>query len=163
MFLNSQPRRKKLSGSCYCNWIECNNYSITIGPEKRKILAKHYSRSDDPNSRAVQNIFCGLTKSGFLVKCKKTDLICKANKTYKVTYRIPFIVSQQKLNNNFIKLNEEIIQLKSELHKRSIEYLKTKNYGVESKDVDKAVSNVLSNAIGKILLKPPSCTISPLA
>jgi len=90
-------------------------------------------------------------------------LICKANKTYKVTYRIPFIVSQQKLNNNFIKLNEEIIQLKSELHKRSIEYLKTKNYGVESKDVDKAVSNVLSNVIGKILLKPPSCTISPLA
>ena len=23
------------------NWIECNNYSITIGPDKRKILAAH--------------------------------------------------------------------------------------------------------------------------
>ena len=25
------------------NWIECNNYSITIGPQKRKILADYYS------------------------------------------------------------------------------------------------------------------------
>ena len=41
------------------NWIECNNYSITIGPERRKILANYYSRSDDPGSRAVQNIFRG--------------------------------------------------------------------------------------------------------
>ena len=24
------------------NWIECNNYSITIGPQKRKILAVNY-------------------------------------------------------------------------------------------------------------------------
>ena len=75
------------------NWIECNNYSITIGPERRKILADYYSRSNDPDSRAVQNIFRGLTKSGLLIKCKKSDLICKANKTYEVTYRIPFIVS----------------------------------------------------------------------
>ena len=36
------------------NWIECNNYSITIGPEKRKTLAEYYSRSDDPSSRSVQ-------------------------------------------------------------------------------------------------------------
>lgn len=53
------------------NWIECNNYSITIGPEKRKTLARYYSRSNDPNSRSVQNIFRALTKSGLLVKCKK--------------------------------------------------------------------------------------------
>ena len=76
-------------------------------------------------------------------------MICKANKTYGVTYRIPFIVFQQKLSNNFIKLNEEIIQLKSELHKRSIEYLKTENHNVGSKDVGKAVNDVLSSVIGK--------------
>jgi len=84
------------------NWIECNNYSITIGPEKRKILAKYYSRSSDPNSRSVQNIFRALTKSGLFVKCKKTDSICKSNKTYETTYRVPFIVSQQRLNKKFI-------------------------------------------------------------
>ena len=64
------------------NWIECNNYSITIGPEKRKILAEYYSRSDDPSSRSVQNIFRGLTKCGLLVKCRKNDLICKDNTAY---------------------------------------------------------------------------------
>ena len=96
------------------NWIECNNYSITIGPERRKILAEYYSRSDDPNSRSIQNIFRGLTKCGLLVKCPKTDLICKGNKAYEVTYRVPFIVSQQRVNKSFIKLNDEIIQLKSQ-------------------------------------------------
>ena len=108
------------------NWIECNNYSITIGPERRKVLANYYSRSNDPDSRAVQNIFRGLTKSGLLVKCKKSDLICKSNKTYEATYRIPFIVSQQKMNDSFIKLHKEIIQLKSELHKRTRSYLISK-------------------------------------
>lgn len=44
------------------NWIACNNYSITIGPERRKLLTKYDSRSNDPNSRSVQNIFRGLTK-----------------------------------------------------------------------------------------------------
>jgi hypothetical protein len=116
------------------NWIRCNNYSITIGPERRKVLANYYSRSDDPDSRTVQNIFLGLTKSGLLVKCKKSDLICRANKAYEITYRIPFIVSQQTLNNNFIKLHKEIIQLKSELHRRSREYLISREYNVEAKD-----------------------------
>ena len=74
------------------NWIECNNYSITIGPEKLRILAEYYSRSNGPNSRVVQNIFRGLTKTGLFVKCKKTDLICKNNGTYEVTYRVPFII-----------------------------------------------------------------------
>ena len=101
------------------NWIECNNYSITIGPEKRKTLALYYSRSNDPNSRSVQNIFRALTKSGLLVKCKKTDSICKNNKTYETTYRVPFIVSQQRLNKKFIMMNNEIIQLRSELLERS--------------------------------------------
>ena len=108
------------------NWIECNNYSITIGPEKRKILAEYYSRSDDPNSRSVQNIFRGLTKCGLLVKCRKNDLICKDNTAYEVTYRVSFIVSQQRVNQSFIKLNEEIIQLKRELKIRSEDYMKKK-------------------------------------
>ena len=76
------------------NWRECNHDSITIGAERRKRLANYYTRSNDPNSRAVQNIFRGVTKSVLLVKCKKSDLSCKANKTYEVTYRISFIVSQ---------------------------------------------------------------------
>ena len=46
------------------NWTECNNFSITIGPERRKILTDYYSQSNDPNSRSVQKIFRGLTKSG---------------------------------------------------------------------------------------------------
>ena len=53
------------------NWIECNNYSITIGPQKRKILADYYSRSDDSDSRSVQNIFRALTKCGLFVKLPK--------------------------------------------------------------------------------------------
>tara|TARA_B100000768_G_scaffold145782_1_gene138721 strand:- start:1330 stop:1920 length:591 start_codon:yes stop_codon:yes gene_type:complete len=84
------------------NWIECNNYSITIGPERRKTLTEYYSRSDDPNSRSIQNIFRGLTKCGLLVKCSKKDLICKDNTAYETTYRVPFIVSQQKVNESFI-------------------------------------------------------------
>ena len=76
------------------NWVECNNYSITVGPEKRKELAKYYSRSNDPNSRSIQNIFRGLTKCELLIKCKKTDLLYKNNKAYETTYRIPFIVPQ---------------------------------------------------------------------
>ena len=83
------------------NWIECNNYSITIGPERRKTLTEYYSRSDDPNSRSIQNIFRGLTKCGLLVKCSKKDLICKDNTAYETTYRVPFIVSQQKVNESF--------------------------------------------------------------
>ena len=132
------------------NWIECNTYSITIGTERRKILAEYYSRSNDPNSRSVQNIFRGLTKTGLLVKCKKSDLICKSNKTYERTYRIPFIVSQQKMNNSFIKLHKEIIQLKSELHKRSSEYLESEKHDIESRTVDRAVNDVLSNVISKV-------------
>ena len=41
---------------------------------------------DKAESRSVQNIFRALTKCGLLVKCKKTDLICKNNKTYEVTF-----------------------------------------------------------------------------
>jgi len=132
------------------NWIECNNYSITIGTERRKILAEYYSRSNDPNSRSVQNIFRGLTKTGLLIKCKKSDLICKSNKTYEVTYRIPFIVSQQKMNDSFIKLHREIIQLKSELHKRSFKRLESEKHDIDSKIVDRAVNDVLSNVINKV-------------
>jgi hypothetical protein len=132
------------------NWIECNNYSITIGPEKRKILAKYYSRSDDPNSRSVQNIFRGLTNCGLLVRCRKNDLICKNNTTYEVTYRVPFIVSQQRVNQSFIKLNEEIIQLKMELKIRSEDYMKKKYANNEPEGIEIAVTDVLKSVMGKI-------------
>jgi hypothetical protein len=85
-----------------------------------------------------------------MIKCKKTDLICKSNKPYEVTYRIPFIVSQQKMNASFIKLHEEIIQLKSELHKRSYEYLASREHYVEPKAVDKSVNDVLINVMNKV-------------
>jgi hypothetical protein len=78
-----------------------NNYLITID-QKRKDVTQYYSRSNDSESRSVQNIFRALTKSELLGKCKKTDLICKNNKTYETTYRVPFIVSQQQINKNFI-------------------------------------------------------------
>jgi hypothetical protein len=78
-----------------------NNYLITID-QKRKDVTQYYSRSNDSESRSVQNIFRALTKFGLLGKCKKTDLICKNNKTYETTYRVPFIVSQQQINKNFI-------------------------------------------------------------
>ena len=132
------------------NWIECNNYSITIGPEKRKILAKYYSRSSDPNSRSVQNIFRALTKSGLLVKCKKTDSICKNNKTYETTYRVPFIVSQQRLNKKFIMMNNEIIQLRSELLERSRNYLLNKENvtnNMTSEGFEDAIDYVFNDVI----------------
>ena len=132
------------------NWIDCNTYSITIGPERRKILAEYYSRSNDPNSRSVQNIFRGLTKTGLLVKCKKSDLICKSNKTYEVTYRIPFIVSQQKMNDSFVKLQREIIQLKSELHKMSLKRLESEKHNIGPEILEKSVNDVLSSVINKV-------------
>lgn len=135
------------------NWIECNNYSITIGPEKRKILAKYYSRSSDPNSRSVQNIFRALTKSGLFVKCKKTDSICKNNKTYETTYRVPFIVSQQRLNKKFIMMNNEIIQLRSELLERSRNYLLNKENvtnNTTSESVENAIDYVFNDVISKV-------------
>lgn len=135
------------------NWIECNNYSITIGPEKRKILAKYYSRSSDPNSRSVQNIFRALTKSGLLVKCKKTDSICKNNKTYETTYRVPFIVSQQRLNKKFIMMNNEIIQLRSELLERSRNYILNKENvtnNTTSEGVENAIDSVFNDVISKV-------------
>jgi len=135
------------------NWIECNNYSITIGPEKRKILAKYYSRSSDPNSRSVQNIFRALTKSGLLVKCKKTDSICKNNKTYETTYRVPFIVSQQRLNKKFIMMNNEIIQLRSELLERSRNYILNKENvtnNTTSEGVENAIDYVFNDVISKV-------------
>ena len=139
------------------NWIECNNYSITIGPKKRKILAAYYSRSDDPDSRSVQNIFRTLTKCRLFVKCKKTDLICKNNKTYETTYRVPFIVSQQRINKKFIMMNNEIIQLRSELLKRSHDYLEKRKRetdyipveGVEA-SIDHLFSNVMSKEVSKL-------------
>jgi hypothetical protein len=76
-------------------------------------------------------------------------LICKAKKPYEITYKVLFIVSRQKLNKNLIKLNEKIIELKSELHKRSMERLKNQSNNVESKEIDKAVNDFLKNVIGK--------------
>jgi len=136
------------------NWIECNNYSITIGLKKRKILAKYYSRSSDPNSRSVQNIFRALTKSRLLVKCKKTDSICKNNKAYETTYRVPFIVSQQRLNKKFIMRNNEIIQLRAELLERSRNYLLNKEKVTDnttSEGVENAIDYVFNDVISKVV------------
>ena len=51
------------------------------------------------------------------------------------------------MNSSFIKLHKKIIQLKSELHKRSLADLNSKEQNVEVKDVDKAVDDVLSNVM----------------
>ena len=61
------------------------------------------------------------------MKFKKTDLICKNNESYEITYRVTFVVSQQTMNRNFIKLNNRIIQLKSELRKRNRCDIENKN------------------------------------
>ena len=47
------------------------------------ILAEYYSRSNDPNSRSVQNIFRGLTKAGLFVKSNPvlTNIILIADNT----------------------------------------------------------------------------------
>ena len=57
------------------------------------------------------------------------------------------------MNKNFIKLHKEIIQLKSELHQRSLKYLISKEHNVEAKDIDKAVDDVLNNVIGRKVSK----------
>ena len=67
-----------------------------------------------------------------------------------MTYRIPFTVSQQKMNTNFIILHEEIIQLKSELHKRSYEYLASKKHYRDLKNIDRSVNEFLFNVINKV-------------
>ena len=54
------------------------------------------------------------------------------------------------MNKNFIKLHKEIIQLKSELHQRSLKYLISKEHNVGAKDIDNAVDDVLNNVIGKV-------------
>ncbi len=79
-------------------------------PEKRKILAKYYNWSNNPDSPSVKNIFRALTKCGLLAKCKKTDLICKKITRYtRLLIESHLILSQQRINKNFIKLNNEII------------------------------------------------------
>ena len=54
------------------------------------------------------------------------------------------------MNDCFIKLHREIIQLKSELHKRSLKRLESEKHDIESKVLDKAVNDVLSNVINKV-------------
>ena len=95
--------------------------------------------------------FLQYTKCGLLVKCRKNDLICKDNTAYEVIYRVPFIVSQQRVNQNFVKLNEEIIQLKRELKIRSENYMKKKHDNVEPEGVEIAVNDVLKNVLGKFI------------
>ena len=99
----------------------------------------------------MQNIFRALTKSGLLVKCKKTDLICKNNETYETTYRVPFIVSQQRINKKFIMMNNEIIQLKTELRKRSKDYIENKRKetdDMQAESIEAAIDHVFSDVIG---------------
>jgi hypothetical protein len=54
------------------------------------------------------------------------------------------------MNTSFIKLHEEIIQLKSELHKRSYEYLASKKHYRDLKNIDRSVNEFLFNVINKV-------------
>jgi hypothetical protein len=54
------------------------------------------------------------------------------------------------MNDSFIKLHREIIQLKSELHKRSVKRLKSEKHNIESEILDKSVNDVLSSVINKV-------------
>ena len=67
---------------------------IPVLPTLREEVKVYYSRSNDPNSRSVQNIFRALTNSGLFGKCKKTDLICKNNKTYETLHPPERFISQ---------------------------------------------------------------------
>ena len=53
------------------HWTDCNSYSITITPERRKDLHKRFSQKNalDPSkSRSVQNILSRLANNGLIVK-----------------------------------------------------------------------------------------------
>ena len=68
-------------------------------------------------------------------------------------YRVPFIVSQQRLNKKFIMMNNEIIQLRAELLKRSKDYLLNKEERTpysESEGVENAIDNVFNEVISKV-------------
>ena len=52
------------------------------------------------------------------------------------------------MSKNFIRLNNEIIQLKSELRKRSESYAKAKNTNTRSGDVKIAINDVFQNVMG---------------
>jgi hypothetical protein len=88
------------------------------------------------------------------VKCKKIDLICQNNKTYETIYIVPFIVLQQRINKKFIMMNNDIIQLKIELRKRSRDYLANKGKGTayaQSEGVEDAIDDVFNDVISKML------------
>jgi hypothetical protein len=53
------------------------------------------------------------------------------------------------MNKNFIKLNEEIIELKSELRKRSIAYLKSKETNVKAESIEGAINGVFNRVMGR--------------
>ena len=62
-------------------------------------------------------------------------------------------MSQQRINKNFIKLNNEIIQLKAELRKRNKDYIKNKHASTQTESVETAIDHVFSNVISKVLVK----------
>jgi len=62
-------------------------------------------------------------------------------------------VSEQRINKNFINLNNEIIQLKAELRKRNKDYIKNKPASTQTESVETAIDHVFSNVISKVLVK----------
>ena len=56
------------------------------------------------------------------------------------------------MNTSFvnIKLNNQITQLKSELNKRSIKYLKSKNHDVEPEQVEITIDGIFKNIISQM-------------
>ena len=66
---------------------------------------------------------------------------------------MPFIVSQQRLNKKFIMMNNEIIQLRSELLERSRNYLLNKENvtnNTKSEGVENAIDYVFNDVISKV-------------
>ena len=97
-----------------------NSYSITITPERRKDLHKRFSQKtakEPTKSRSVQNILSRLTSNGLIVKLPK-----KKEDPYSIEYKVPFLLAQQRINEDFISLNVEIMKMKSRLLQKS--YLK---------------------------------------
>ena len=72
---------------------------------------------------------------------------------FKLKNRVKKIVSQQRINKKFIMMNNEIIQLKSELLKRSNDYLEKIKKEIDYipvEGVEASIDHLLSNVIGKV-------------
>lgn len=79
--------------------------------------------SKNPSStRSVQNTLGRLSDNGLIIKLPKH----KESPTYTVEYQILFLLAQQRINEDFIKLNLDIMQIKAKLYKRKVNYERSK-------------------------------------